>query len=107
MQLLVILYFLLPPDVPGSFISTCRGLLNDSGYADTVREVRWQYIIKYSLLHIQVIKAGGCNCSRSLVTGFCLGAKYGIEGIPREWIDKTFAAEEGLRLAIQLVKMFD
>ena len=31
-----------------------------------------------------------------------LGAKYGVEGIPRDWIDKTKDAENILKLAITL-----
>ena len=61
--------------------------------------------VTHNNYNAQVIKAGGDNCSRLCLVGYCLGAKYGIEGIPREWIDKTAAAEEGLRLAIQLVNM--
>ena len=48
--------------------------------------------------------AGGSCCSRLIFVGACLGAKYGIDGIPREWIDKTTAAEEALSLALQIVK---
>lgn len=48
--------------------------------------------------------AGGCNCSRLCTVGACLGAKYGLEGIPKEWLEKTTAAEEALHLALQLVK---
>ncbi|XP_011402420.2 PREDICTED: crystallin J1A-like isoform X2 [Amphimedon queenslandica] len=76
--------------IPGSFQASLRAVLNDKGYTETVREV---------------IRSGGDICSRLHTVGFCLGAKYGIDSIPRSWIDKTFAAEEGLRLALQIVKM--
>ena len=51
-----------------------------------------------------MILAGGCNCSRLFTVGACLGAKYGIGAIPREWIDKTVVAEEVLKLSLELVQ---
>merc|ERR1719325_419187 len=50
----------------------------------------------------KTIIAGGCNCSRAFFIGAMLGAKYGVEGIPRDWIDKTKDAENILKLAITL-----
>lgn len=65
--------------------------MDDTSYPSTIRGV---------------ILSGGCSCSRSSFVGTCLGAKYGIDGIPREWIDKTIAAQEGLSLALEIVKMY-
>jgi hypothetical protein len=39
------------------------------------------------------------------LVGACLGAKFGVEGIPVEWLEKTDAAVRALTLAIQLVKI--
>jgi ADP-ribosylglycohydrolase len=74
--------------MPGSFQSAMRALIDDTGFVNALREV---------------ITAGGCNCSRSCVVGACLGAKYGIEGIPLEWIKRTLVAEEAIQLALKLV----
>lgn len=49
------------------------------------------------------IVAGGCNCSRVSFIGACLGAKYGIEGIPLPWIKNTNAALCALDLSMQLL----
>ncbi len=53
----------------------------------------------------QVVLAGGCNCSRVGFIGACLGAKYGLDSIPVEWIRKTFSAAHVLELAIKLVEL--
>ncbi len=53
----------------------------------------------------QVVLAGGCNCSRVSFIGACLGAKFGIDSIPVEWIRKTSSATHVLELAIQLVQL--
>lgn len=41
---------------------------------------------------------------RSLFIGSCAGAKYGLDGIPVEWINKTKSAEDVLSAAIDIVK---
>ncbi len=35
--------------------------------------------------------------------GACLGAKYGIEGIPSEWMGRTLCVDRAMRLAIDIV----
>ena len=70
--------------------SAVRSLLDDKTYVETVREV---------------ILAGGCNCSRISLVGACLGAKYGLEAIPKEWMQKAFKCEETLSLALELSKL--
>ena len=39
------------------------------------------------------------------MVGACLGAKYGLDGIPREWMEKTKAINEVLVLAIKMAKL--
>ena len=77
-------------DLPGSLQSAVRALLDTKDYVTSVREV---------------VLAGGCNCSRVSFIGACLGAKFGLDGIPVEWIKKTHMAVHALRLAIQLVQL--
>ena len=48
---------------------------------------------------------GGCNCSRVSLLGACLGAKFGLEAIPIEWLEKTDVAKRALSLAIHLVRL--
>jgi len=60
---------------PNSFVNGCHLLLKDDvDFASAVR---------------QTLLAGGDNASRALFIGAVLGAKYGVQGIPREWLPKT------------------
>ncbi len=52
-----------------------------------------------------MILAGGCNCSRLSIVGACLGIKYGIDAIPREWMEKTLRIQEALTVAIEVAKL--
>lgn len=85
------LLFLL--DMPGSIQSALCALLDAVKVEDYVRVVR------------EVALVGGCNCSRASLVGACLGAKFGLEGIPLDWMEKTEMACKALSLAIQLVKI--
>ena len=76
-------------DIPGSLQGAVHSLVRARDYVATVREV---------------IVAGGCNCSREGLVGACLGAKYGMESIPMDWLEKTDSAKHALELAIELVK---
>ena len=75
--------------MPGSVQSAIHSLLGGWDYVTTVRKVGL---------------VGGCNCSRGALVGACLGAKFGMAGIPKEWLEKTDAAKRALVLALQLVK---
>jgi ADP-ribosylglycohydrolase len=68
-------------NVPGNFQSSLLSIVKQDGFAEAVR---------------RNIRAGGCNCSRGNLIGACLGAIYGIDGIPRDWIDKSVNAERVL-----------
>ena len=70
---------------PSSFQGAIHATVTSSSYTEAVR---------------RTVRAGGCNCSRAFFIGAMCGAKYGIEGIPREWIDNTTHAEKILSLAI-------
>lgn len=76
--------------MPGSVQSAIHAML---GAADYVTPVR------------RVCLVCGCNCSRASLVGACLGAKFGLDAIPLEWLEKTDAASHALALAIQLVKL--
>ena len=60
--------------LPGSFQSALVSILEATSYADAVRET---------------ILCGGDCCARSNLIGACLGAKFGIQNIPIEWIKKV------------------
>lgn len=70
---------------PGSFQGAVHAVLTSDDFVSAVRKT---------------IRAGGCNCSRSLFIGAMAGATYGLDGIPKDWIDKTFAAERVLEASI-------
>jgi len=42
---------------------------------------------------IKTIKAGGCNCSRANFVGAYFAALKGLNGIPQDWIKKTYPAK--------------
>ena len=52
-----------------------------------------------------MIKAGGANGARVCFVGACLGAKYGLDSIPVDWISKTTCGEEILSMAVDLAKL--
>jgi len=72
---------------PGSFLGAVHAVHTSQSFAEAVRKT---------------IIAGGCNCSRAFFIGAMLGAKNGVDGIPRDWIDKTTNVEKILKLAITL-----
>lgn len=74
---------------PGSWMGAIHAVLSSTSYEDAVRKT---------------ILAGGCNCSRSFFIGAMLGAKNGVEGIPREWMEKTTNLGSILELAINISK---
>lgn len=76
--------------MPGSLQAAVRCLLDDTDYVSVVRAA---------------MLGGGCNCSRVSFIGACLGAKYGLDSIPLEWIKKTDYAKHVLDLAIKLARL--
>ena len=71
---------------PGSFQGAIHAVVTSNSYEEAVRKT---------------IRAGGCNCSRSFFIGAMCGAKFGLEGIPMDWIEKTIHAESVLKLAMK------
>jgi len=72
---------------PGSFLGALHAVLSSQSYTEAVRKT---------------IIAGGCNCSRAFFIGAMLGAKYGVEGIPADWMEKTKNIDNILKLSIRL-----
>lgn len=74
--------------LPGNFQSALHALITSNNYVEAVRKA---------------IRAGGCNCSRSIFVGATMGALGGLDAIPSQWVSKSINGEEVLRLAISLV----
>ena len=74
---------------PGSFMGAIHAVKTSEQFDEAIRKT---------------ILAGGCNCSRSFFIGAMMGAKLGIKGIPRDWIEKTKHAEAVLEIAIEITK---
>ena len=70
------------------FQSTLVSLLDAKSYVDGVRS---------NML------AGGDCCSRSIFIGTCLGAKFGLGGIPIGWLEKVDNIENILKMAEQIM----
>eukprot|EP00463_Aulacantha_scolymantha_P000423 TRINITY_DN1246_c0_g1_i2.p1 TRINITY_DN1246_c0_g1~~TRINITY_DN1246_c0_g1_i2.p1 ORF type:complete len:300 (+),score=38.30 TRINITY_DN1246_c0_g1_i2:283-1182(+) len=49
------------------------------------------------------ITGGGCNSSRGNVIGACYGAKYGMDGIPIDWLKKVQNIEQIIQNIVTLV----
>jgi len=75
--------------LPGSFQVAMMTMLRTSSYAEAVR---------------LNITGGGCNSSRANLIGACFGAKYGIEGIPLEWVKKVHGIEQIIENILSVLK---
>jgi len=64
--------------MPGSFQSSLVSIIGAANYPDAIRET---------------MLCGGDSCSRANMIGACLGAKFGIQGIPSEWMEKVNGME--------------
>jgi hypothetical protein len=73
--------------MPGSFQSSLVSIIGAKSYHDALRET---------------IACGGDACSRANLIGACLGAKYGIEGIPIHWLAKVDGIESLIENAIKV-----
>jgi len=73
--------------LPGSFQGAVAGVMTAPDYVTAVR--------------INILAGGDCN-ARANFLGACLGAKFGIEGIPFEWIEKVANIDTILNNAIKV-----
>lgn len=75
---------------PGSFQGALHAVLTSKSFAQGTR---------------QVVRAGGCNCSRANLAGSLLGACFLFDedkgGIPASWLQQSDKAEATLRLALE------
>ena len=60
--------------LPGSFQGAVASMIGATSYEDAIRGN---------------IMAGGDSCSRGLILGAYLGARFGLNGIPLEWLAKV------------------
>ena len=60
--------------MPGSFQSSLVSIIGAKSYEAAICET---------------VLCGGDSCSRANLIGACLGAKFGIQGIPEAWISKV------------------
>lgn len=74
---------------PGSFLGAIHSVQTADSFEEAVR---------------QTLLAGGCTCSRAFFIGAMVGARDGLEAIPRDWVERTWGAQELLRLALIIVK---
>merc|ERR1711997_51058 len=69
-------------ELPGSFMGSLVWIIRAKSYEEGIREN---------------IRSAGALCARSNFIGACLGAKFGIENIPIEWIERI----EGMETIIE------
>ena len=74
--------------MPGSFQGSLVSILGAESYAGAIQET---------------IFCGGDCCSRSNLIGACLGAKYGIDSMPLDWISRVEGIEDILDKCIKVL----
>lgn len=74
---------------PGSFMGAIHAVMTSEKFDEAVRKT---------------ILAGGCNCSRSFFIGAMMGAKLGVGGIPKDWIERTNNAADILEMAMEITQ---
>lgn len=76
-------------ELPGSFMSSLVSILRAKSYEDGVRDT---------------IRNAGALCARSNFVGACLGAKFGLEGIPMEWLSRVEGVETIIENSLKCFK---
>ena len=76
-----------PCGLPGSFQGALGSILTAPDFVTAVRE--------------NILAGGDCNARANFI-GACLGAKYGVEGIPMDWIEKVTDIETVLENAAKV-----
>ena len=74
--------------LPGSFQSSLVSIIAAKNYPDAIRET---------------ILCGGDSCTRANFIGACLGAKFGILGIPKEWLGQVDGIEDIIEKSIKVL----
>ena len=74
--------------LPGSFQSSLVSIIDAKSYPDAIRET---------------ILCGGDSCTRAHLIGSCLAAKFGIQGIPEEWIVQVDDIEDIIEKALVIL----
>jgi len=75
--------------LPGSYQGALHAFIRNNesdSFVDTIRDV---------------IRAGGCNCSRGNYAGALAGAREGVQGIPEHWLGKVNGIEKIAEMAIK------
>lgn len=77
--------------MPQTLQAALYGMLGkDNSYVKAVRDA---------------IIAGGNGSFRAFYVGACMGAKYGIDGIPEEWVEKLINKEELMDSCLKLAEI--
>jgi len=73
--------------LPGSFQGALASILTAPDYVTAVRK--------------NILAGGDCNARANFI-GACLGAKFGVEGIPMEWIEKVDNVENIIQNCVKV-----
>ena len=71
-------------------------------YVEVINTIFCFITVYLLFVYIFCIHFSGDCCSRATVIGACLGAKFGIEGIPIEWIDRVDGIEDLIAKSIKV-----
>ncbi|KAG7524495.1 hypothetical protein JOB18_012696 [Solea senegalensis] len=75
--------------LPGAFQAALHGVLTAKQYEQAIRDT---------------MSCGGCTCSRGSFIGACLGAQFGLEGIPSSWMSRTLRCDSVVAHAKKITK---
>lgn len=79
-------------NLPGSFMGSLHCIISRKN-------------MNFKDLVLRNIQAAGDCCSRGCLVGSCAGAIFGIDGIPEDWISKTFNASDALSMAKSIINL--
>ena len=69
-----------------SFQSSLVSIIGATSYSEAIRET---------------ILCGGDSCTRGILIGACLGAKFGIQSIPEDWLKKVDGMKDIIEKSIK------
>ena len=69
-----------------SFQSSLVSIIGATSYSEAIRET---------------ILCGGDSCTRGFLIGACLGAKFGIQSIPEDWLRKVDGIKDIIEKSIK------
>ena len=85
------------PITSNTYLKYCSIMNFQSSLVSLLNATSFEAALRSNML------AGGDCCSRAVFIGACLGAKFGIAGIPVDWMEKVDNIQEIVKMAEQIM----